>query len=501
MEDASISARTTAPLADRPGSFDRSPPYAPEAEYSVLGGMLIDRDAVSRAVEIVDASMFYRESHRRLFRAMTRLFERGEVIDVITVAEDLRRTDELDSVGGLDYVAELLEAVPTAANIEYHARIVREKALLRRLIEASHEIIRDVYEQGEREVETLLDHAESRIFQVAQSHDRAGFVRVKDLLWEAFEEIERLQTQDSPITGLPSGFRDLDRMTTGLQKGDLCIVAARPSMGKTSWVLNVAATAAIEHQVPVAVFSLEMSKEQLLKRLLSSEGRIDAQHIRRGGMSPDEHQRLAAAAGHLNSAPIWIDDSPGATVLEMRAKARRLASDLKAENRELGLIVVDYLQLMAGERNTESRVQEVSQISRGLKALARELDVPVIALSQLSRAPEQRNDKRPMLSDLRESGSIEQDADLVMFLFRPEYYFGPTDNDGNSIEGLAELIVAKQRNGPTGSVPLYFFKAYTRFDSLQRDGAGPGAPGGPGPSGPGGGPRGGSAPPDPAFSS
>jgi replicative DNA helicase len=326
-------------------------------------------------------------------------------------------------------------------------------------------------------------------------------VRVKDLLWEAFEEIERLQTQDSPITGLPSGFRDLDRMTTGLQKGDLCIVAARPSMGKTSWVLNVAATAAIEHQVPVAVFSLEMSKEQLLKRLLSSEGRIDAQHIRRGGMSPDEHQRLAAAAGHLNSAPIWIDDSPGATVLEMRAKARRLASDLKAENRELGLIVVDYLQLMAGERNTESRVQEVSQISRGLKALARELDVPVIALSQLSRAPEQRNDKRPMLSDLRESGSIEQDADLVMFLFRPEYYFGPTDNDGNSIEGLAELIVAKQRNGPTGSVPLYFFKAYTRFDSLQRDGAGPGAPGGPGPSGPGGGPRGGSAPPDPAFSS
>ena len=487
MDDASSTA-ISSPLASVPAQgFDRSPPYAAEAEISVIGGMLIDRDAVSRAVEVIDASMFYREAHRRLFRAMTRLFERGEVIDFVTLVDDLRRADELDSVGGMDYIAELLEAVPTAANIEYHARIVREKALLRRLIEASHEIVRDVYEQGEREVEALLDQAEARIFQVAQSHDRGGFVRVKDLLWEAFEEIERLQGQDSPVTGLPTGFSDFDRMTTGLQRGDLCIVAARPSMGKTSWVLNVAATAAIEHQIPVAIFSLEMSKEQLLKRMLSSEGRIDAQHIRRGGMSPEEHQRLAAAAGHLNNAPIWIDDSPGATVLEMRAKARRLASDLKAEGRELGLIVVDYLQLMAGDRNSESRVQEVSQISRGLKALARELEVPVIALSQLSRAPEQRNDKRPMLSDLRESGSIEQDADLVMFLFRPEYYFGPTDNDGNSIEGLAELIVSKQRNGPTGTVPLYFFKAYTRFDSLQREGSGPmpalGAGKGPGPSG------------------
>lgn len=297
MDDATSNAPHSVALPDRPVVFDRTPPYAPEAEYSVLGGMLIDRDAVSRAVEVVDASMFHREPHRRLFRSMIRIFERGDAIDVITIAEDLRRAGELESVGGLDYVAELLEAVPTAANIEYHARIVREKALLRRLIEASHEIIRDVYEQGEREVEALLDQAESRIFQVAQSHDRAGFVRVKDLLWDAFEEIERLQSQDSPITGLASGFQDLDRMTTGLQKGDLCIVAARPSMGKTSWVLNVAATAAIEHDRPVAVFSLEMSKEQLLKRLLSAEGRIDAQHIRRGGMSPDEHQRLAAAAG------------------------------------------------------------------------------------------------------------------------------------------------------------------------------------------------------------
>ncbi|MBT8405470.1 MAG: replicative DNA helicase [Gemmatimonadetes bacterium] len=459
--------------------FDRRPPWSPQAEVSVLGGMFIDRDAVARAVEILDPSMFYREAHRRVFRGMSRLFERGEVVDVITLGEEMRKTDELEGAGGLDYLAELLEMVPTAANIEYHARIVREKALLRRLIEASQEIIRDAFDQGEREVNELLDQAEARIFQVAQTQEREGFVRIKDLLWPAFEEIERLQTSGSPITGVPSGFPDLDRMTTGLQKGDLCIVAARPSMGKTSWVLNVAATAAIEHEAPVAIFSLEMSKEQLLKRLLSAEARVDAQHIRRGGMSPDESQRLGAAAGHLNNAPIWIDDSPGMSVLEMRAKARRLASDVQAEGKRLGMVVVDYLQLMGGDRRTESRVQEVSQISRGLKALARELDVPLVALSQLSRAPEQRNDKRPMLSDLRESGSIEQDADLVMFLFRPEYYFGPVDENGNSIEGKAELIVSKQRNGPTGVVQLHFHKAYTRFDSAQRDDVGP-QPEGPG---------------------
>ncbi len=486
MNPPELSTRSDAPTSGPAGGYDRRPPYSPEAEISVLGGMLIDRDAVSRAVEVLEPSMFFREAHRRLFRAMARLFERGEVIDVVTVADDLTKTDELESAGGLDYIAELLDAVPTAANIEYHAKIVREKALLRRLIDASQTIIRDVYEQGEREVDELLDQAEARIFQVAQSHAREGFVRVKDLLWPAFEEIERLQEAGTSVTGVHSGFHDLDRMTTGLQKGDLCIVAARPSMGKTSWVLNVAASAAIEHQVPVAIFSLEMSKEQLLKRLLSAEARIDAQHLRRGGLSPDEHQRLAAAAGHLNTAPIWIDDSPGATVLEMRAKARRLASEIQAEGRELGLIIVDYLQLMAGDARSENRVQEVSQISRGLKALARELDAPVIALSQLSRAPEQRNDKRPMLSDLRESGSIEQDADLVMFLFRPEYYFGPVDQEGNSIEGKAELIVSKQRNGPTGVVDLYFYHKYTRFDSMAKEhqSGGNGSQGGPPPKPP-----------------
>lgn len=441
--------------------FDREPPFSSVAEISVLGGMLLDGSAVDKATELVQDHMFFREAHRRLFRAMLRLSERGDVIDVITLSEELRKTGELDAAGGLSYLAELLDAVPTAANIEYHAKIVREKALLRHLIEAASSIIREVYDQGERSVEEVLDEAEQRVFQVSQSHERGGFVRIKEILWPTFEHIEHLQESKSGITGVPTGFPDLDRMTTGFQRGDLCIVAARPSMGKTSWVLNVAQTASIEHNIPVAIFSLEMSKEQLVQRLLCSEGRVDSQRLRRGQLSSDEYQRLAAAAGHLNTASIWIDDSPGNTVLEMRAKARRLMAESK-----FGVLIVDYMQLMASHRSSESRTQEVSEISRGLKALARELDVPVIALSQLSRAPEQRTDRRPQLSDLRESGSIEQDADLVMFLYRPEYYFGPTDKDGNSIEGKVELIVGKQRNGPTGTVDLFFHKAYTRFDSV-----------------------------------
>ncbi len=444
-----------------PAGFDRQPPFSPEAEVSVLGGMLIDRDAVARAVEIVRDSMFFREAHRRLYRSMVRLFERGDAIDVITLSEDLKKTGELDAAGGLPYLAELLDAVPTAANIEYHARIVREKALLRHLIDAASTIIRDVYDQGERSVEEVLDEAEQRVFKVAQSHDRGGFLWIKEILWPTFEHIERLQESQSGLTGVSTGFPDIDLLTSGLQRGDLCIVAGRPSMGKTSWVLNVAQNAAIEHNTPVAIFSLEMSKEQLVQRLLCAEGRVDSQRLRRGELTDEEYKRLAAAAGHLNTAPLWIDDSPASTVLEMRAKARRL----KAET-EVGLLVIDYMQLMTGHGRSESRVQEVSEISRGLKALARELDVPVVALSQLSRAPEGRPDRRPHLSDLRESGSIEQDADLVMFLYRPEYYYGSVDKDGNSLEGKAELIIAKQRNGPTDSVNLFFHKAYTRFDSV-----------------------------------
>jgi replicative DNA helicase len=463
--------------------FDRTPPFSLEAETAVLGGMFIDREGVTRAVEHLNESMFYREANRRLYRSMVRLYERGDVIDVITVSEELKKTGEMDAAGGFDYLAALVDAVPTAANLEYHAKIVRDKALLRRLVEQASQIIRDVYDQGERNVDEILDDAEARIFQVAESHNREGFVWIKEILWSAFEHIEKLQESESGITGVPSGFPDLDRMTTGLQKGDLVIVAARPSMGKTSWVMNVAANAAIGHNIPVAIFSLEMGSEQLVQRLLCSEGRIDAQRLRRGKLSQEEHQRLAAAAGHLNTAPIWIDDQPGANVLEIRAKSRRLQSELRADGKELGMIVIDYMQLMSGSGHSENRVQEVSQMSRGLKALGRELEVPVIALSQLSRGPEQRTDKRPMLSDLRESGSIEQDADLVMFLYRPEYYAAPEKRE--ELEGKAELIVGKQRNGPTGVVELYFQKAYTRFDSVSR------APGGgeqAGDAGPGFGP-------------
>ncbi|NJD19247.1 MAG: replicative DNA helicase [Gemmatimonadetes bacterium] len=449
-----------------PAIFDRTPPYSMEAETAVLGGMLIDREAVSRAIEHVNESMFYRESNRRLYRAMVRLYERGGVIDVITVSDELKKTAELDAAGGLDYLASLVDAVPTAANVEYHARIVRDKALLRRLMEQASQIIRDVYDQGEREVDEILDAAEARIFQVAESHKREGFVWIKEILWSAFEHIEKLQESAGGITGVPTGFPDLDRMTTGFQKGDLCIVAGRPSMGKTSWVMNAAANAAIGHSIPVALFSLEMSSEQLVQRLLCAEGRIDAQRLRRGRLTPEEHQRLAAAAGHLNTAPIWIDDSPGVNVLEIRAKARRLQSELRSSGKDLGMVVIAYLQLMAAASRSENRVQEVSEISRGLKALARELEVPVVALSQLSRGPEQRTDKRPMLSDLRESGSIEQDADVVMFLYRPEYY-APAEKR-EELEGKSELIVGKQRNGPTGVVELYFQKAYTRFDSVTR---------------------------------
>ena len=447
---------------ESPG-YDRQPPFSPEAEASVLGGMLIDGDAAARVVDFIDDSMFYREAHRRLFRAMARLFERGGVIDPITVSEELKKGGELEGAGGLDYLASLLDAVPTAANIEYHARIVQEKALLRRLIDAAQTIVRDVYDQVEREVSEILDHAEQRVFNVSQSRGREGFVWIKEVLWPTFEQIERLQEIPDGVSGLATGYQELDRMTTGLHPGDLTIVAGRPSMGKTSWVLNVAQFVAIEREVPVAIFSLEMSKEQLVQRFLCAEARVDALKLRRGRLDGDEYPRLARAAGHLNAAPIWIDDSPTGNVLEMKAKARRL----KAEA-DLGLVVVDYMQLMTGSTRKESRVQEVSEISRGLKALARELEVPLIALSQLNRAPEQRTDRRPQLSDLRESGSIEQDADLVMFLYRPEYYHGPTDKDGNSLEGKSELIISKQRNGPTGSIDLYFHKTYTRFDSVSR---------------------------------
>lgn len=443
--------------------MDRQPPYAPEAEVSVLGGMLIDNDAVAKAVELVDDSMFYREANRRIFRTMSRLFQQGAAVDPVTLSEELSKADELEAVGGLDYLSELLDAVPTSANVEYHARIVRDRALLRRLIEASSQIIRDAYESGEKTVDEVLDQAENRIFQVAQSHDREGFVWIKKLLYGAFEKIEQLQEAKGGITGVPTGFYDLDQKTGGFQKGDMVIIAARPSMGKTALTVNMSLHAAISHQVPVAVFSLEMSREQLVQRMLCSEGLVDLSRLLRGRLEDDDYVRLAQAAGHLNAAPIWIDDTGGLSLLEMRAKARRLKADVP----ELGLIMLDYLQLMSGGKNKESRQQEVSEISRGLKSLSKELGVPILALSQLSRAPEQRTDHRPQLSDLRESGSLEQDADMVMFLYRPEYYLPDLEAQEQGLVGRAELIIGKQRNGPTGTVELFFRKEFTRFESFS----------------------------------
>jgi replicative DNA helicase len=440
---------------------ERRAPWSPEAEISVLGGMLIDADAVAKAMEVVDDSMFYREANRRLYRAMRRLFERGEAIDPVTLTEELRGSGELEAVGGPAYLGELMEAVPTAANIEYHAKILKDKALLRRLIEASTETIREAFEGRGEPVEDTIDRAEQRIFQLAQIGKRKGFVWIKEILWPTFEHIERLQQAEGSVTGVPSGFPDLDRLTAGFQRSDLIVLAGRPSMGKTSLVLNFVQHAAIEHGVPVAIFSLEMSKEAIVQRLLCAEGRVDSSRLRRGRLSEQEYMQLATAAGHLNTAPIWIDDTPAITAVELRAKARRLKAEV-----DLGLIVVDYLQLMRGPR-AESRVQEISAISGALKAVAKELDVPLIALSQLSREPEKRPGHRPQLSDLRESGAIEQDADLVLFIFRPEVYRQEDDSlDGESLEGKAELIIGKQRNGPTGIVNLYFRKEFTRFESV-----------------------------------
>jgi replicative DNA helicase len=442
---------------------ERRPPYSEDAEQAVLSAMLMDPDAILRATEFVDDTMFYREGNRRIFRAMLSLSERGDVVDPLTLSEELSRTGDLDSSGGRDYISFLVDAVPTSANVEYHAKIVREKALRRRLIEVSTAIVSEAFESAAPAGE-LLDAAEHKIFEVNQTRGNEGFTRIKELLWPTMERIELLQRGGESITGVGSGFKDLDEITAGFQPSDLIIIAGRPSMGKTAFVLNITQNAALDKEVPVAFFSLEMSKEQLVQRLLTSEGRVDAQRLRKGKLHDDEFVRLGRAAGILSHAPIWIDDTPSMSLLEMRSKARRLKIDNK-----IGMIVIDYLQLMQGPPNPESRQQEISYISRSLKALARELKVPVVALSQLSRAPEQRTveNRRPQLSDLRESGAIEQDADLVMFIYRQEVYGELVDKDGNSLEGRAEVIVGKQRNGPTGMVNLYFNKTFTRFENYS----------------------------------
>ncbi|MEI6812604.1 MAG: replicative DNA helicase [bacterium] len=454
---------------DRSDPFrDRRPPYSEDAEQAVLGAMLLDGDAIVRALEMVDESMFYREGHRRIFKAMLAISQGGAVVDPLTLSNELEKHGSLQAAGGKDYIGVLLYIVPTAANIEYHLKIVREKALRRRLIEVAQSLVTEAHESA-ADAGELIDLAEHKIFQVSQQRGSDGFTRIKELLWPAMERIESLR-EGGPLTGVPSGFTELDGMTLGFQPSDLVIIAARPSMGKTAFVLNVAQYAAVERNLPTAIFSLEMSKESLVMRMLASEGYIDAQRLRSGKLTSQDHSNLAKAAALLGQAPIWIDDSPGLSLLEIRSRSRRLKSQ-----HDLKMIIIDYLQLVTGPPGVESRQQEISQISRSLKILAKELQVPVLALSQLSRAPEQRTgeNKRPQLSDLRESGAIEQDADLVMFIYRPEFYERAVDEQGNPnktsdgipLEGLAEIIVGKQRNGPTGIARLNFRKQFTRFEN------------------------------------
>jgi len=441
-------------MSDR--TLESPVPHNLEAERSVLGAILLENRAINMAQEILGDADFYRDGHRRIFRAMSGLSERSAVIDLITVKEELARQGSLEAVGGAAYIAALVDGVPRSANIEHYARIVKEKSVLRLLIDSAQKISSSAF-RSEEAPDDILDEAQRLIFGISQERIRTGFVPLRDLADPALRQIERLAEAKHRITGLPTGFSDLDRLTSGFQPTDLIIVAGRPSMGKTAFCLNVALEAAVRERRPVGIFSLEMSKEQLFIRLLCMQARIDGQRLRTGEMDDkDEWTRLSRGFEELTEAPMFIDDSAGLGILEMRAKARRL----KAEH-GLELLVVDYLQLMRGRDRSENRNQEVSEISRSLKALAKELNVPLIALSQLSRAPEQRgSDRRPQLSDLRESGAIEQDADLVMFIFREEVYNPTPENDGQ-----AKLIVAKQRNGPIGAVELVFLKKFARFEN------------------------------------
>ena len=431
-----------------------TPPQALDAERSVLAAMLLDHEAVGRAIEMMETADFYRLAHQKIFDAILALYNRNEKADLITLAEELRKRGELEAVGGMSALSQILEYGTTSANLEQHARLIASKSILRRLIRAASEIQQESFAGGD-ETASILDRAEQRIFEITDARVRQGFVALRDLLKPAFEHIQLLFERKVHVTGVPSGYDDLDKLTAGFQASDLVIIAGRPSMGKTSFALNIAENAAIRFKVPVAVFSLEMSKEQLVMRMLCSQSEVSMQKVRSGYLGHEDWPRLTAGAGLLTQAPISIDDSAALSVLEIRAKCRRL----KSENK-LGLVVLDYLQLVRGVGNPENRVQEISQITRALKALAKELNVPVVALSQLSRAVETRGGGgRPQLSDLRESGSIEQDADVVMFVYREEKY----KPDDASLKGKADILVAKQRNGPTGDVAMTFLHEYTKF--------------------------------------
>jgi len=439
-------------------TLGRIPPHNIEAEQAVLGCMLLDSDVIPTITELIRSEDFYRDDHREICEAILDLTEKAGPVDIITVSEQLQLRGTLDAAGGLEYLTNITDAVPTTANARHYAKIVEEKSLLRKLIKASSDIAGMSYDASE-EAAFVLDRAEKSIFDILEKRSTQGFTHIKDVLLDTFNRLEELYNSKSFITGVPTGFTDLDFKTAGLQNSDLILIAARPGMGKTAMGLNIAQYAAVQRHVPVAIFNLEMSKDQLVNRMLSSEVMVDSQRMRTGKLEDDDWNKVAQALAPLSEAPIYIDDTPGVSVMDIRAKCRRLKLE-----KNLGLIVIDYLQLMQGRGKTENRQQEVSEISRSLKILAKELQVPVVTMSQLSRGPESRTDHRPMLSDLRESGAIEQDADIVMFLYRDDYYNPETEK-----KNVAEVIIAKHRNGSTGTVELRWFGEYTKFANLKKD--------------------------------
>lgn len=438
-------------------SLEKIPPQNLEAEIAVLGSMLIEEEAIAQAIEALKASFFYKDAHAKIFQSIVDLYGLSKAVDLITLTEELKRKNILDEVGGAAYLTELTLAVPTAANVQYYAKIVKEKAILRNLINAATQIVSQSYD-AQQEAGQLLDKAEKSIFDISSSQLQGASISIKEIIKDSIETIEGFCRRKGHITGLPTGFDELDMMTAGLHGGDLIIVAGRPSMGKSAFTTCITEYIGVQEQKAVAIFSIEMAKEQLVQRMLCSHARVGLQETRSGFLTQSDWPKLVTAAGKLAEAPIFIDDSAGLTALELRAKARRLKS-----RHDIQLIIVDYLQLMSGSGRIENRQQEISDISRGLKMLAKELGVPLIAVSQLSRAPERRDNSRPKLSDLRESGAIEQDADVVMLLFREEYY-EPSDSN----KGIAEVIIAKQRNGPVGSKNLMFLSEYTRFENLSK---------------------------------
>jgi replicative DNA helicase len=451
-----------------PAAHDRVPPHNLDAEISVVGAMLLSRDAIAEVSEIVGPEDFYRGAHRTMFEAIRGLYDRGEPADAITLADELQSRGTLEDVGGAVGIADITAAVPTAANALYYAKIVAEHSLRRRLVDAGTHITRLGYSQTE-DVEEAVDEAESLVYRLAQSGRVSEFTLMKDLVTRGFELIEKLHDNNSAITGLPTGFHDLDELTAGLQPSNLVILAARPAMGKSTLVTNIAANVAVELRKPVVLFSLEMSQMEVVQRLLAAEARIDSKRLSTGRLEDAHWIDLSRAVGRLAEAPLFIDDTPGINLMEIRSKCRRLK-----QQHGLDLVIVDYLQLMQAHRRADNRVQEVAEMSRGLKILAKELDVPVVALSQLSRRPEDRTDRRPQLADLRESGSIEQDADIVAFIYRDEVY-----NPDSGHQGEAELIISKHRNGPTKTINLVFHAAKMRFTSASKRPPTPGEAGGP----------------------